>query len=104
MVENFFSPVSGTNISVGYACTGNVLIGLVGIRGKTCFGRQLYLENCARTLRDNSFPDTCTAAHQNKLLTSRVLLYMQYSNSCITVYNPYTLLVYKALLTEDIVR
>jgi len=37
---------------------------LVGIRGKTCFGRQLYLENCARTLRDNSFPDT--AAHQNK--------------------------------------
>jgi len=42
--------VSGTNIRAGYACTGNALVGLVGIRGKTSFGGQLYLENCARTL------------------------------------------------------
>ena len=42
----FFSPVSGTNIRAGYACTGNALIGLVGIRGKTCFSGQLHLENC----------------------------------------------------------
>jgi len=40
---------------------GNALIGLVGIRGKTCFGGQLNLENCARTFRN--FPDR--AAHQN---------------------------------------
>jgi len=40
--------VSGTNIRAGYACTGNAHIGLAGIRGKTSFGGQLYLENIAR--------------------------------------------------------
>jgi len=49
--------VSGTNIRAGYECTGNALIGLVGIRGKTSSGGQLYLDNCAR-------PNT--AARQNK--------------------------------------
>ena len=57
--NQFFSPVSGTNIRAGYACKGNAHIGLAGIRGKTSFGGQLYLENCARTLRN------CPAAHQN---------------------------------------
>ena len=62
VVKINFSPVSSKNIRAGYACTANALIGLAGIRGKTCFSGQLYLENCVRTLRN--FPDT--AAHQNK--------------------------------------
>ena len=61
VVKINFSPVSSKNIRAGYACTANAFIGLAGIRGKTCFSGQLYLENCVRTLRN--FPDT--AAHQN---------------------------------------
>jgi len=34
--NQFFSPVARVNFCAGYACTGNTLIWLVGIRGKTC--------------------------------------------------------------------
>jgi len=54
--------VSGTNTRAGYACTGNAPIGLVGIRGKTCFGKTCLGGKIARTLRN--FLDR--AAHQNK--------------------------------------
>ena len=54
--------MSGTNTRAGYACTGNAPIGLVGIRGKTCFGKTCLGGKIARTLRN--FLDR--AAHQNK--------------------------------------
>ena len=34
--NQFSSPVTPANFCAGYACTGNTLIWLVGIRGKTC--------------------------------------------------------------------
>jgi len=36
--NQFSSPVTPANFCVRYACTGNTLIWLAGIRGKTCHG------------------------------------------------------------------
>jgi len=44
--KNQFSPVTRASFRTGYACTGNALIWLVGIRGKSCFGGQPCRENC----------------------------------------------------------
>jgi len=44
VIKSNFSTVTRTNFRAGFACTGNTLIWLVGIRGKTCLVGTFYRE------------------------------------------------------------
>jgi len=66
--NQFSSPVTPANFPAGYACTGNALIWLAGIRGKTCsLATEQVLPRTPANSHRTSF--TANASQSNESVT-----------------------------------
>jgi len=73
--NQFFSPVTRVNFHAGYTCTGNTLIWLAGIPGKTCLvgSPNILLRVLANQMRAVSAKYEYADANQAELRARRVL-------------------------------
>jgi len=77
--------VTRVNFRAGYACTGNTLIWLAGIRGKNLFDGQLYSPNILPRVLANQMRavsakyEYAADANQTELSARRVLINHAYT-------------------------